>query len=690
MALAFNDPMILALALNVNDDTKFALTSIRNNSGRLIKFQHVLKILFKKIFENFSIGVRLDFIKDLCTYMKNEPKMSKEILESEYLTKTFFEVGKYSQDPQLISIYKEFLIQFLSQKQQKTCFMISGAPLLQISLLNEVVGYCIENLLTPQQKKGVFACHTFLQIAYTLENLVVSNESIISSQDFINLFIRIIILLDKADFLYISLPYSYYFDERNSLVFESVRKVNLVSNSSYIPREGGILRIVLKILFLQLKQNIILSALILRYLLFREQSDRKTLKAMIGWKKQKAERKKQEQFSGRYIALDIGCTKLKQYDALNEFILKKVISPEACLLGPRKKQKMQTQEKGIFDQGPVLIMYIISQIFQLLHFELFGIATYENFPGEEMRMKIVEEIIAKEKKPTEKFRLLSMLLNEIFTHKEKGERTIHLMANFPQFIEKLKPNISNCFFKNIPLGTLYSPLDGPTKITSKNMFYPEEGKQHGPAKQFENEWSQFVTNLADTIKKSVSSSSNMESFQQLLVRHDYLTVMQPYLQFITSHSFYPVEFLIAKGIKYQDELESFEKIEFRKNLKAKIRVKPMKPVKFEHEELRKNIDELGEKAYKKFEKELKVETGILFDKKVEKNYREVIEFIYMRYIKKLKRSNRNILAEDGKEFLTISQYKDGLGRMMRLKRINNIENICFFKIKTLGNLKHLH
>ena len=679
MALAFNDPMILAVALKVNDDTKFALTSAKIKSGRLIKFPHALEILFKKIFQRFSIDIRLDFIKEICNYLKNEAKMSKELLESEHLTKLFFEMGKYSQDPQLIAIYKEFLVQFLFQKQQKACFMISGTPLLQIKLLNDVVEYCIGNLLSPQQKNNTFSIHTFLQIVYSLENLVLSNESIITSQDFINLFIKIITLIDKADLLYISLPNSFFFDERNSQAFVSDRKPNLASNSSYIPREGGVLRIVLKIVFLQLKQNILLSAFILRYLLFREQSDRKTLKAMCGWKKPKAERKKQEPALEKFTALDIGCTKNKQYEVLNEVITKKVIGPDVGLLGPRKKQKVPIQEKGIFDQGPVLIMYVISQIFQLLHFELFGITSYKNFPGEDARMKILFEINNKEKKPSEKFRLLSMLLNELFTFQDKGKRLMQQLASFPQIIDKLKPNISNCFFKEIPLGTFYSPLDGAINIASKDMFYPDEGKQSGPPKHFENEWSEFITNLTETIKKSTTGSNNMDLFQQLLVRRDCLAIMQPYLQFVTTHCFYPVEFLIAKGIKNLDMLEGLQTIETRKELKGKIKEKPMKPAKMEHEELRKNIEDLGGQIYRRFEKELKTETGVLFDKKEEKIYREVIDFIDRRYTKKLKRTYPNIRAEHKKELVAISEYKDGFGRMMRLKKLKNIENSEHYK-----------
>lgn len=700
MALAFDQPVMLIQNFGLPEDNFVSLQN-KQKSGALIKNHLAFELILKSVLSQFKPEAIKEFLKDLSILSAKNDRMMKEILDSTSLQIMVFELGNPDHDTTIFPIHKNLLLNLLrnSQNQPPSWKYINGTPEYQLELLNEAITFYNFHFVLPSEKQGILASLNYISLTYLMEDILNKDLSILSSQLFLQVFCKLIILLNKADFIYVSLPVIEVFDER-------FIKVNQESKNTH--REGGILRILLKVAFLLIKNDSSLTTVssnILNYLIFRGKDTKKLIKSIAGIQKDEKlhfEHKKKTQPKNIYNLLDLAFKndpiKMKQYNATVEFYAKKIIN---CIDTNQDSKKAHPQKKSVFEEGPILLLHIFCELFHLLQFELYGIKTFINFPpGDTLRMKTQQSYETKEKVLSSKFKILAKLVEDIIKS-DKNEQLLNIFSiEFEKVIAGLKGKYFLYFPENseVKLGAVFSSLDVEQNLDD-DAEKPQENKipedalikiQQEGFIQFRKLWNNFSQNFTSSIRNSTKSAISCEILLTLLFKPEHLATIQPYLQFFTTHTFLGLEksLLHLKNSDTINEKHKTEKPEERKffqDLQERIKKKfgniAVPKDRIERDELRQNFEWLAESLYNKLYKGQQIEDGVWFNKKAEVAYTEQFKYIEGKFKNLIKRCLlHDKLVKLGKdisnqyqEFVTLSSTRDSLGRAMILKRLTNIE-----------------
>ena len=703
MALALDQPMNLIQNIKLPEDN--IVLQSKPKSGALIKNHLAFELILKSAITLFNKEAIKEFLKDLSALLAKDERMMKEIFESVSLQRMIFELGNPDSETNLFPFHKNLLLNLLrnSQTQQPSWKYINGTPQYQIELLNEAITFYLNHFILPADKNGISASSNYVYLTYFIEDILNRDFGILSSELFLQVFCKLVILLDKADFLYTSLPAIELFDER-------FVKVN--QEGKHLHREGGILRILLKIAFLIIKYDSSLtttSSNILSFLIFRGKEVKKLIKSISGFQKDQklhVENKKKSQPKSKCNMLDIvfknDPSKMKQFLTINEFYAKKIIiNGEAN----SDSKKSHSPKKSFFEEGSILLMHIFCEIFHLLQFELYGITSFMNFPsGEALRMKTQQLYETKEKPLSPKFKILTKLIDDIVKADKNGLLLNIISVEFEKVIAGSKGKFILHYPANseIKLGAVYSSLDiepnleeDAGKLVSQENNMQEESlvkiQQEG-FNQFRKLWNSFAENFTSSIRNSTKLSISCEILISILFKPEHITIIQPYMQFIATHSLAGLEkFLLSKNHeqnyeKLHNRIEKPEEIKFFQDLQERIKKKfgniAVPKNRIERDELRQNFDHLAESLYNKLYKEQQIEDGVWFNKKEEIAYSEQFKYIEGMFKKLINRCTlHDKLTKLGKdisnkyqEFVTLCANRDSYGRGMILKRLTNIED----------------
>ena len=124
----------------------------------------------------------------------------------------------------------------------------------QIVILNEILLHFIlqgsEKVIDDPQIAPII----LIQMLYVIENAVSNDPNLIMTDLFLETFAKLLLLLDTTDLLYIAVPAISLFDERAIITQERenacLAQLDDGRGSFSIVREGGYLRIILKLAFL--------------------------------------------------------------------------------------------------------------------------------------------------------------------------------------------------------------------------------------------------------------------------------------------------------------------------------------------------------------------------------------------------------------------------------------------------------
>ena len=663
---------------------------------KLIKDPSAFTAILTNLPHHFTDEGVKSFITTMSQIWKKYSRFAQEVAESKDIVKLIFEIADYFTDENLFYIQKD-LLYILTDITN----LIRGKPEYQLTLINECLSSLLQICHKNPENFGTDDTLRLLQYAYLIEDLILKDPNLLKCKTLLTVMSRLLIILDKSDLLYISLPVIEIFDPRP-----------VVKQKTKALREGGFVRILLKFLFLLVifdKRAEYPSLILLRFFIFRDKTSRKQTKSLSG-----IALEKKKKSNGNIERLNIfdflfknSSEKMNQYNKIVKNFLKKIISKDSSFLDNRPVEKSSLDfpnEKNMFTNGILLILHIFAEIFQLLFFELLSVTSYVEIANSDQIRNNYLELINGKQPWTSKFKQIAQVLQDIIRYNQSKILERSITKQFSQMVELIrKKQINIRYLRNpsINLLTVYSSLS--TFVAEKNSNiklalglkqFEEAEKQEdllaGQDKDIENftkSWEHLVEFLFIGMKNSLSIEVSCELISSLIVKEIHLQIIQPYLHFFTTHTLFALDKSIlqsATAIKEKSELADVPKIhkDFENRIREKFCLTPIPTDKIERDELRKSIGVLANEYYKKIYREQQSEVNAWYDKKLKKQSRDSYKFIEFQYNKVLKKcplhrklaSLNKYHTSSLKEFTALSKRRDEVGRSMIAKRLSKIED----------------
>lgn len=541
---------------------------LKSDSTFAMKNSFIFENITKHFGSNLSKDTQKELINDLAKLIQVNNIFLSAITKISSVFQPIFELSDYYSDTVLLEIHSILLIQIMNTQPENVWEYVRGCPNYQLSLLNRLLEFCIISFVPIDEKTGPQRIMQYIKFLNTTEDLILKDPSILRTEELKQVISRLLILLNKAGIMYISLPTLALFDERAIITQEREQTMklhwNAIKDSGTIMREGGILRILLKLIFFLIKFDSTpstVSCSFLNYLLIKDKDSKKLIKQIS---KISSEKKKIKCHRVKYNAIDIFINrkdqeKIKAYNASNEFFLKKVIWNENSLLDNCKINKAIQQfpkEKSIFEQNSYLIMFAISQLLQLAQYELLGIDNYVELQKIDIT-QILGQYLTGHAKITSKYSNIVNLIKEIL----KDEIWPFLKNDMDILLVGFKGKYERHYLKSneLNLETVYTFLD--TVIENKqtheiafiqHLDAKEDekvdeaaiSKQNEELEKFRSSWKGFIDSLHESIKKSDAHLCLIN----LLLNKKQICLTQPYLHFVTTHNLKTIDILLANKL----------------------------------------------------------------------------------------------------------------------------------------------
>ena len=579
---------LASLALNIpgrlEDFFKIPAAHSRGKELPAVKSILALGFLLRQAGKRFSPEACKELISDLSGIWVKDAKLAKEIAENQALLTPLFEMSGAVEDQKLLKMQATLLSSLPPALQSLAWLHLKGSPLYKISVLNEALSLVPPT--TAADKHADKADAKCILYAYAIEDVLGFHDlNVGKSTEFLSSAGKLLLLADRLDLIYVSAPGLSWLDERLNESSED----SVIKSEGVVQREGGMLRVLLKVLFLAVKHDVsegLLAVAMLRYLIFRGKSEKKRIKEHLGLKRA-AKPKSKSKRAVKYNLLDIilrrDLDSMKQYSTISEFYTKKVIGGDVSVLDPRKIQKSAAQfgrETNFFEHSHTLMMYILCELFHLMHFELLGITSYKKLPTTAaMIIKAVEAYRSHQKLVSGKYKCLVQLLTDLIKSDKREELASSMLGAFEKLSEILRPRIQSCLPDNgnAPnLGNVWSALDLEKKEADdirqhwEILASSEESKaQMDSFERFKRKWHEFVKSLMSMVK------ADSEILTTVLLKPEVLGTIQPYILLLTGYQFCRLDQEIIRAASRRRLVrgENAELAKFRLELLARVRAK---------------------------------------------------------------------------------------------------------------------
>jgi len=681
-------------------------------------------------FAHEALEISIKYLEELHI---SDTRLSKEISENAKLTQLIFDLSIQSNSAEFneltklqMGILRELLVHTEPKFAEKIMKFIK-VQCHSILLLSLVTDYYFGKLDNLNEK--ICANIGYKLLCY-LEDFALFNPDLPKNTEFTQILAKLILIFDKLNLLYVSTPIFPIFDKR---FLENMISIT-ASKQSIENREGGILRILIKLIFLSIRNEPNETAdtcTFVKYLVFREKIDKISIKQLAGISKlpefeeiKKCKKKK------KYSILDIYIKKdpvmLKIHKSRTEFYYKKVISAKgAPLLDVIKMTKLKKDEDLFDTQNPLLVIYILGQLFQNLHFELFKIDSYEKMANiaDDLHQFQIDSIVDS-KNRSNKYKEIISIITQIIKSVPKAEIQGILTTEFSRIMIETKSK--RCaYFTPIPktmiipseapspppetessLSTTFVVVtneeikENPTNLTAEQQkthfsqiaqFDPESGDimLSTPDSQFAKFmvlWEMFCETLISNLSDKFSTIDSCNVISTLLVMRYNIRLIQPYLVLCTAEFFnkydrlimnrIPTPLIPARPILSEECKTACSELEFR--IRDKFCYIGVHKEKIDRDELRNDFESFTGGFVKKLIKKQNLEINPWHNKQDAKMQVRIFEFISRQYEKMMKRCLLyKHLENEGKikkstvgGFTSLMKSRDKLGRAMKLKKIN--------------------
>eukprot|EP01022_Parablepharisma_sp_SALTPOND_P023426 TRINITY_DN494_c0_g1_i2.p1 TRINITY_DN494_c0_g1~~TRINITY_DN494_c0_g1_i2.p1 ORF type:complete len:1036 (-),score=90.99 TRINITY_DN494_c0_g1_i2:3717-6824(-) len=710
LAVALNQP--LSWFDHYHEDCLIKISTGSNMSRdkkRLSSNQRLLEAILVHMPYNFTEEAIKCAISHLAVSLQNNPRLSKELMESKRLTGLVFDLSVHTQEPELTALQRIVLKLLLVDHKEKAVWDLLKIHYHPLVLLDDIAGYFLQNFAQIGEKQtGV----NFLKVLQLLEDFVNFDQGQAKDPEFIKILGKVILALDKLDLLYASVPPLVVFDKR---VCDAI---NVATTDSTFCREGGVLRILLKLIFYAIKAEPSTTAdtcALLKYVVFREKLAKKSIKALSALGELKPFKKIPKKKT-IYNIIDTAFIKdparIKLQLSRNEFFIKKVVGKKIPLLDTIKYVKPpKSKDENMFEQGSLLLAYILGQLFQLLHFELLRVNGYSDLPSSIEELKSYIEAIKDLETYSNKFKELVGIVIDIVKSAGKSEVLMTLVTDFVKLMSRLKEKRCAYF---VPAKLRPDSPSPPESTSSESLpvsSIPNEElkEQKAPSIQLEAEsgdisfgtqdsqfgqflllWDMFCEALVGNLNHSKDLAESCSILSNLLLTSNNLRIIQPYLLLCTNDVLVKYDKLLASKIPSPPVLPrpkvTAESREATAGLEERVRDKicyiGIHKEKIERDELRTDFNSLVGSFVKKLMKEQELETNPWNNKKRRKYEENLFKYVSHIYNDKvLKRCPlHQKLLEMGKiqrttlkRFTGLMKSRDDLGRALKLKPLRDIE-----------------
>ena len=533
---------------------------------------------------NFTDDAAKVIISQLSLLWRGDPLFAKEVSQSRRLLQLLFDLDERYDEPSLTNMHRSMLAHLLDSKSQNLWELIRPQLPRELVFITDVIGHFIQHL--PEMAEKLVPVF-ILQLCNKFEDSVLQDPGRVNSPEFLQALARLLLVLDKTDLLYVAVPAFPAFDLR-LLDSEAEEKAAHVGEERDA-REGGIVRIVLKLILQCITKGSPSAATdactLLKFYLLRDKEKRRCVKLLAvlphsstSAKKLKKKKKKDQVYYNLLdVALKKNVAKLKFHQSRVEYFAKRVIKGKTSFLdslniGSKKLTKHCPKDESIFDQGSLLLLYILEQVFQTLHFELLGISSYSELPQTLEGLHQRFEAVNSEVSPSAKFQELVSLLWEIAS--QYGAKEIGLVqlltTDFEALMHKLRSKMRiYCGKDHGPVaahgtGTeavgSYDSSQETSELSEDAKSRPSSSKpdqgqgdlsfvsQETDFGQFILLWSMLVEALMNSMadkKQVVSSYKIMES---LLLKASNIQVVQRFGHVCIAHALSRFDFLVSQSL----------------------------------------------------------------------------------------------------------------------------------------------
>ncbi len=621
--------------------------------GKLLKQPIVLESIMEHL-DLFNSEGRKEFFKDLAI-LASDKRLIVELAESSRLIDMTFSLIDYGEiEEAIIRLQHELFCYMLRQPSHsadfaRVCATLPGPAEHQLKLISTALDVCME---PATNQPGTLLSATLLQIAYAFEDALLKDPERCRSPQPVPVMAKLMYLLNKTELMYVSLPVISFFDSRaardiGGLVESDILRIlREVSHPQIIEgaavREGGFVRIMLKLLMLLIKfdQSEKYNATVLtHFYLFRDRASKQYIKdSILGMAKSERSTtcstnnepgagKKKRGPRVRYNLLDLVLRahpeQLKLHELVSESFAERVLTNSSGLLESKRVSKgtcpISGKEKSIFETHVFTLMYLVANFAQLIHFQVLGISRYEEFPSDadcEKKLKELLEAADKEKGLAPKLQNIVRLLEEVILYISTNEEAaIDPMETIGAELTKMLDLCEDRYISFLPehsevaIATCHNSLNQiyedkmARKLThSKSLSTgsPEDpfevaaegrggldparlrvAQQEGFVK-FKKSIKGWIYAMVEVVRAMRKQPQLCEKLVLHMLSQACIKSVQPYLLFVTTHNFKTIDALIYNKVKASRNSE------------------PMGTLYNDKPDLQKFARELQEKIYEKF------------------------------------------------------------------------------------------
>jgi len=610
IAVLFNKPQELLTELEL----KYELHNER-------KPKEILSFVMEQAILIFNTEAKEELINTLLT----NKKTIDSILASITPARLFLKLSQDIKDIRVSTIQGNILSTFTPGEVLSLWKELAGSASHKLEVMSSWIDFVSSMNYTANHIDKKIAANC-LELSYFLEDLLETHFISTSSSEFEKMLEKLILLLEPTENLYVTVPTLRIIKDEKCLYNRQQRK-------------GGVLRIILKVIFVTIKVNKSQHSFnLLNYLLFGK--DQSMAKEKISIIKLILKDKKAIQ------ALN------KRNEYYSMFIVKNKVN-----------------EEDFFMNSLSLLLYIVTLIIQLLYFDLFGVEDHKSFPdNKDDLIYIVKQYHRSEKVPSENYKQLIRVLKKLL---EQEEITKMLVEDTKEYLEMLKEDLTlssmACVVPTIV--TTRSQLDSIRDDINNEVEYSvnKENKEvfwDEILKNLENIWTPFIKSLIDVI-----TAEDTKIIEHLFESNFYF-IAYPSLILLTNHQLTQLDF------NYKEKLKEVPVVDYNKNVIPELERKilnqtanfPVSKAKYKRDEFRSNC--LGELLYHKACKEQYSKLGCWHNK--DKYMNLLFNHVKKAYKKQIKQE----IEHPFNNFVKLSLKRDGMNRSMKLKQPKDIEGSC--------------
>jgi len=589
----------------------------------------------------FSLSIIEEFVNKLISLLENSSEVCKDIK----FIQSILGLTLDRDSTELQTLKANVIHNAICIGQAHLFCFLSGAHTHKLNVLNKVLDTTLQTYSSSVDKQVNIALKC-VDLVYGLEDILECHS--VKEEMFMEVLCKIMILLDKVDLLYVALPPWSFPEQRQVEIGKDQRKI--VNQE----REGGILRILLKTIFICIKEyKNDISLDLLRYVLFRENTVKAKIKIYVENKSSEEAKEEKIKHSLTDIIFSKDSEAIKKQEAINEFYIKKVIPKQYGVFDLKGIGKV-----NYFESPLTLVLHVLVSVVQLIYYDLLETDSYSKI------LKDNIESIAKSYKqhnkqlPSTCINLIQILY-EILKYDKHNIIVQLITTEFGELLDTYKDKL--LFGVGIPtLENVYSNLDSNrNEIKERELSKSEMESLKLQLTAFAGNWIRFISALLN-ISRVNYLAETYEDIIDTFLNTESLFELQPMVLYLTLHPFYKIDswaqssFVNDVNQELQNNIRStFEKINM-----------PKEKLKQDIISLHNNI--IGKEAYKKLKHEQESDIGCWHKRK---NYLSSLFGYMKRRYEKLECSN----SYPFNEFVKLSEQKDNLGRSLIMKRHKKIE-----------------